>query len=315
MVLTQVSSRAIKPYLFHELRGATDVPWVSALSGSPIQSDQPTENHAGVTSVYPLTEWEGPRKVHDLAGLTLAIPNVKYQTALRVFGDEIRYDHTGQVMRRVADLRTRWAQHWARLASSAIKAGESTACYDGQFFFDTDHAEGSSGSQSNDLTYNVTTTTAPTAVEMEGAIWQAVTELMELVDDAGEPINGSANSFTLMLPPAFLQAAHGALNATLLDTGTGSRSNTLMSSGFSFDIVANPYLATSIGGTAWTTKFALFVNDGRSLIRQVVEDIKISAKAEGSEFEHDHDAHEYGVMTIRGLGYGDWKSAVLTTLT
>ena len=48
------------------------------------------------------------------------------------------------------------AQNAARLTynliSDLIKGGAAAKCYDSQFFFDTDHSEGDSGTQSNKLT-------------------------------------------------------------------------------------------------------------------------------------------------------------------
>ena len=52
--------------------------------------------------------------------------------------------------------------------------GEATVCYDGQYFFDTDHVEGDSGTQSNDLSVDISalacsvhgTTTAPSVEDL-----------------------------------------------------------------------------------------------------------------------------------------------------
>ena len=43
----------------------------------------------------------------------------------------------------------RTVSHWASLLSTLIVNGESATCYDEQYFFDTDHSEGESGTQSN----------------------------------------------------------------------------------------------------------------------------------------------------------------------
>jgi len=42
------------------------------------------------------------------------------------------------------DFADRAMAHWGGLLSTLIIAGESTACYDGQYYFDTDHLEGDS---------------------------------------------------------------------------------------------------------------------------------------------------------------------------
>ncbi len=40
-----------------------------------------------------------------------------------------------------------------------------------------------------------------------------------------------------------------------------------------------------------------------------------AAKAEGSEFYHDTQGHEYGLRVVRAAGVGDWKGATKVTFT
>ena len=44
------------------------------------------------------------------------------------------------------------AAHWLMLTTLMI-AGESSLCYDGQYFFDTDHSDGASGTLSNSISF------------------------------------------------------------------------------------------------------------------------------------------------------------------
>src|SRR5690606_13285187 len=60
--------------------------------------------------------------------------------------------------------------HPDELTISVMVAGETTGlCFDGQLFYDTDHAWGDSGTQSNDLTYAAATGTTPTSAEFRAA--------------------------------------------------------------------------------------------------------------------------------------------------
>ena len=67
----------------------------------------------------------------------------------------MRRDKTGQIDIRIREQVQRAQAHWAKLLSDLIIAAESTVCYDGQYFFDTDHSEGDSGTQDNDLSIGV----------------------------------------------------------------------------------------------------------------------------------------------------------------
>ena len=91
--------------------------------------------------------------------------------------DEIRRDKTGQVMIRVQS-KPNGPMPLGQLAVHAHHRRQSTACYDGQFFFDTDHAEGDSGTQSNDITNDIVTTTAPTASELQTSILLATQTIL-----------------------------------------------------------------------------------------------------------------------------------------
>lgn len=312
--LKTLQSREVRSYLFYELKNVPETPWLTNASGSVLPSDQESETYAGLGAVHAMRRWEGNRMARRLRPESYVLRNQEYENTLLVTGKEKRRDKTGQVVRRIADLRQRYAQHWERLAVEATLLGESTACYDGQFFFDTDHASGDSGTQDNDLTYNATTATDPTPEEAEQALWAAIQAAMVFKDDTGEPANAGASSFTALIPPAFLRAFTGAVQAPLHARSSAGVSNILAESGFNIDLVASPWLQVGVDqSSGWTTKFALFVNDGRSLIRQDEVPLEVSMKAEGSDFHHDTGNCEYGIFCSRAVGYGDWTSAVLTT--
>ena len=192
--------------------------------------------------------------------------------------------------------------------------GEAALCYDGQFFFDTDHVEGDSGTQSNDLTLNVAAPTAPTPAEMETAILQGTEAMLGFKDDQGEPINGSAREFLVMAPVNHLKAVAGALGTSVVLEGGQSRNNLIMAvgslGGFVYRMAINPRLTNK-------DRFYLYRTDGavKPFIRQMEEDLTISALAEGSEEEFKNNRHLYGIKRIGNVGYGLWTGSVLTTLT
>ena len=75
------------------------------------------------------------------------------------------------------------------------------------------------------------------------------------------------------------------------------------------DVQMNPRLT-------WTDSFAVFRTDSpiKALIRQTEQEVELKAKAEGSEFEFDNDAHQYGVDTWRNAAYGNWRHACQVTM-
>lgn len=310
MGATSLSSRAIIGTFYNALEqdlGATYIPSITNL----FQSNQESETYKWLGMAPAMREWIGGRQAKGFRENGLTITNKTFEATMEVLLDEIRRDKTGQVMLRIREMAQRTNAHWAKLVSSLLIAGESAVCYDGQYFFDTDHTEGDSGSQSNDIESDVTTTTAPTAAEFEKAVLKSVEQIIGLKDDQGEPMNESASRFLIMVPVPFMASAAAALKNPVIVDGSGSRTNTITNiGGFQFELAVNPRLT-------WTTKFATFRTDAetKAIIRQEEEGVTLSAIAEGSELEFKENKHQYGVKAIRNVGYGYWQRACLTTFT
>lgn len=310
MAATSIGSRAIIGRFYQALEQDAGVGWVDPIS-MLFQSDQASETYPWLGQSPTMREWIGGRNAKGLRENGITIANKKYEATLEIPLDWIRRDKTGQIQVRIDEMAQRTNAHWAKLLTVLIEAGESTNGYDGQYFFDTDHNEGDSGSQSNDISVDITTTTAPTAAEMETAILTATQKIMGFKDDQGEPMNEAARRFVVMVPPPFMAATAAALNNPIITTGPTSFTNTLVNlGGFSYQLAINPRLS-------WTTKFALFRADGgaSAIIRQEEEALQISALAEGSEEEFKHDRHLYGIKSMRNVGYGYWQKACLVTFT
>lgn len=309
MSARSLSSRAIIGEFYARLDQDLGNTWIPGVARE-FSSNQESETYKWLGMAPTMREWIGGRQPRGFRDNGITIDNKRYEATLEVSMDEIRRDKTGQVMARVQELAARTNSHWANLLTALIVAGESTACYDGQFFFDTDHSELDSGTQSNDITNDITTTTSPTASEMQSSILLATQAILGFKDDVGEPMNENAREFLVMIPVPYLSSAATALGATVIS----QTSNSIMAlgslGGFVYRLAVNPRLT-------WTTKFALFRTDGpvSALIRQSEEGVTVDALAEGSEEEFKNDRHLYGVKARRNVGYGYWQKACLVTHT
>ncbi len=313
MGASALSSRAIIGEFYATLQQDLGLSWIDSVSNL-FDSNQESETYKWLGMAPGMREWIGGRQAKGFRNDGVTIVNKNFEATLEVLVDEIRRDKTGQVMVRVRELAERTNSHWASLLSALLIAGESAACYDGQFFFDTDHVEDDSGSQSNDLTSDITTTTAPTAGEMETAILKSIEAILGFKDNQGEPMNEGARMFEVMVPVPFMSAAAGAIGSQIIVDSSTSRTNRILTlgslGGFQVALRVNPRLT-------WTTKFATFRADGqtKALIRQEEEGVTMTAIAEGSELEFKERKHHYGVKAIRNVGYGYWQRACLTTFT
>ena len=308
-----LSSRAIIGEFYKTLEQDDGAAWLNALS-MLFTSDQDSETYNWLGQSPAMQEWVGGRNAKGFRENGVTITNKHYEATIEVLVKELRRDKTGQVMARIRDLAQRTNSHWASLLSTLIINAESTVCYDGQYFFDTDHSEGDSGSQSNDIATDISAlpasvhgvVTAPSVEEAQQAIMKSITAILGFKDDQGEPMNENASSFLVMVPmPLYIPFS----KAILLPTGTGVSEQNVPPE-MSLSVVPNARLS-------WTDKFATFRADGnvKPFIRQQETDVDLKAKAEGSEFEFDNDAHQYGVDSWRDVGYGYWQHACLNQMT
>ena len=303
-----IHSREVREYMFRAQQEDKATGWLASLIDDR-SSDQITETYVDLGAPPPMREWIGKRAPKTIRSEEFAITAKKYETSVVIPRDDLVLVNADMVRRKYINplMARAGTQHIKKLATTALIDGESTVCFDGQYLFDTDHVSAASGSQSNDVTSSASTTTAPTAAEATTAIMKVVQTMLAFKDDQGEICNDEQNTFLVMIPLPFMEPFNVALNANLT---SGGQSNTLKVQGLNLQLAVNPRLT-------WTTKFAVFAenNGAKPLIHQYVEAPRYSAKAEGSDFEHDEDAHEYGVSVWRTVGYGAWSSACLCTLT
>lgn len=86
-----------------------------------------------------MREWVGPRVVHNLESSDYRIKNKSWEFTVGVDRDHIKDDVLGQYATRFAIMGRTAARHPEQLVWAALKDGFNTECYDGQYFFDTDH--------------------------------------------------------------------------------------------------------------------------------------------------------------------------------
>lgn len=314
MGASTLSSRAIIGRYYQRLEQNPGLSWVAAISNY-FTSDQESETYKWLGQVPVMREWIGGRNAKGFRENGITIENKHFEATLELLVRELKRDKTGQVMVRVDELADRTNAHWAKLLSTLIQNGESTVCYDGEYFFDTNHTEGDSGAQSNKLQIDISnlpvevhgSATVPSVEEMQLAILQIIQQLYSLKDDQGEPINENARQFLVMVPTSMWNVAKAATAAPVITHGQTNLIKTMDE--ISLSVAMNPRLS-------WTDKLVIFRTDGavKPLIRQEEEAVVLKAIAEGSELEFNEDKHRYGVDTWRNVGLGFWQHACLAQL-
>jgi phage major head subunit gpT-like protein len=298
------------------IEASKDTSWPYQV-GMEFSSNQETEKYKIIGASPALREWVGGRSVKSLRTAGIDVVNKLFEATVIISVDDLRRDKTGFIRIRLGQLIDRYNQHWAKLLTALRIAATTTVCVDGQYFYSASHSWGDSGTLSNLLTYSdysdlsVVAAANPTAIELAKVILKGVQHFFTLKDDQGEPANEDARKFLVQVPVNMFGALIQALSSNFLSTGTGVVDNPALVAKNQFELVpsVNPRL---------TATDALYIDriDGvaKPFILQNETQYNISAKAEGSDFEHDNHAHEYGIDVNRNAGFGFWDKSVKLTL-
>lgn len=314
--MDKITSRAVRGE-FVKAFGVEQPPsWISGISNE-FTSDQASEEYALFDSVGPLREWVGGRNAQGFTDNSITIDNKHFEKTIEYKVKDLRRDKFSVIRAKVGDLVRRAKTHPAGLLSTLILNGEAGLCYDGLYFFDTDHSEKNSGTQSNLLSVDISglpvatagTTTAPAVAEFQFAIAKGVQNFMSLKDAEGEPANEMASSFIVMVPPSFFNVAITACATPIQVAETQSALSALKQS-YTITPVVNTRLSS------WTASFCMFVADSylKPFVFQRETNYSIKSKAEGSEFEFDYDKHQWGVDYWGNAAYSLWQKACKITL-
>lgn len=318
---SKLSSRDVVAALMVALEQDTGAGWINGVATDVINAERPDEILRWLGAAPAMREWIGGRSAKRLRDFDYTIRQAEYEATLEILTRELRYDSWQMIQMRIMDLATRANAHWAKLLVPLIGAGASTVCYDDQFFFDTDHSEGDSGTQSNDLSVDVgalppvLATTEPDSATAYGVktarymIEQAIDQIVSFVDDQGEPMNEEASEFLIMCGTDRARVLRAAVAMDM----HYAEDNPIASADYSIRVGVTPRLNSYF--TAG--EFSVFRTNGprKALVRMEAEGVQVDAVAEGSELEFNEKKHHYGVSAERGVGYGFWQSGVLVTPT
>ena len=318
MSLAELSSRAIIGRYYKRLNQKSGMAWVEAVSNY-FTSDQESETYKWLGQAPVMRDWVGGRQAKGFTTNGLTIENKHFEATLEIPLVDLRRDKTGQIEVRINELADRTNSHWAGLLSRLIINGESVVCYDGQYYFDTDHKANNSGIQSNKIQVDLTSLTGqidggavgdvnlPSEAALRIAILQTIQQILSFKDDQGEPMNENASKFLVVVPTSMWYLAKSAVSVPLTVGGSSNMIKVLDEVDIS--ISQNPRLN-------WSDRFAVFRTDSsvKPFIRQEEKNVQLKAIAEGSELEFKHDKHWYGVDTWRNVGYGFWQHACLTQI-
>lgn len=261
-----------------------------------VPSEQDTETYSWLGSVPKMREFNDERLPAGLLEHEYKIKNKTWEASIAVDRAAIEDDLYGQIKLRVQGLARETKRHIDETVFSLLNSGFTSTCHDGQYFFDTDHSEGESGTQSN----------KGTAALSASALQDAITVMAKFKDDRGKPLGITPD--VLVVPPDLQWTALELLNSTyypdVVDVGVSSQKLSANPLKNRLDLIVSPYLTDTNNWFLLATKWVV-----KPIIFQSRIPVEFTALEAASENGFMRDQYIYGVRARYNAGFGLWQTA------
>lgn len=274
---------------FFEGYNSVETHWEEVATKVP--STARSENYAWIGSIPRMRKMKGERVPKKLLEHTYSIVNEEYEASIEVNHADLKDDQTGQYGIQAKSIGESAKAFPDELVFETLLPGGFTGlCYDGQYFFDTDHPIGETGStQSNKITSALDATSFRTARAM----------LRKMKDDFGRPTLNRNMDLLLVVPADLEGTAETILEA---ERDSNGATNTLKGK-------ARILVADWLGDT---NNWYLLNVAGiiKPFVVQEREFIPFEALEEGSESNFMRKKNFYGTYWRGNAGYGLYQKAV-----
>lgn len=270
-------------------------------------SDADQETYPWLAYAPGVQEMQGGRTKRTVPALDWTIKNKKWENTVALDYEIRRFNKINSVNAMVGNLGAKARAYPNELVATLMNTGDATACYDTQFFYDTDHSDPGADyttSQSNDLTTSIVDKDAPTDLEFAAAVRAMIDAFYGFKDGDGDPVvPGNSPRFICTVPPGMRSVA---MRVQLADSLTGPVANDLKGQ---FETRVNVWSDA-------TDEFQLHLANGarKPFIYQVADDITIEDDA-GGDSDFNTKEISFGSFGYYNLNYGDWRYSVLYVFT
>ncbi len=277
--------------------GKVDETWKNLCTEVPSTGNKETYSMLGATPK--MSEWLDERMPKLIKEFGFEILNKKYEASVAITEEAIEDDQIGQIMLAIRDLANEARRFPGERAMEVLVGGVSAECYDGQYFFDTDHSEGASGKQSNDLTYELTADNLATVRAT----------MLRYKDDQGKPMGIVGD--TLVVPPELEMTALELIGASEVARYTASgtdKAPTINVHKGKYTVIVNPFI-TDVD--SWY--FACCNRPTKPLIyqtRRAPRFVTLGGPSGVSDDWFNTGVIKMGVDSRFNIGYGNWRYCI-----
>ena len=282
---------------FNKWYATTETTWEKIAMRVPSTG---SENSYKWLSRFPrMRRWVGEKNVKALEGFSYTVRNEDWEATVELDRNDIEDDNIG-----VVAPETQMAGESAKrlpdeIVYELVNQGFEKRCFDGQYFFDTDHPVGKT-TVSNKGTVPLSASSKAAAQASFGV---ARTTMRKFKDDEGRPLG--VRGTTLLVPPALEDEANTLKSAERLEDG---KVNPYRGT---FEVVVGDYLESD---TAW------FLLDTTKPIKPFIyQERKAPVFVQQMDMNSDavymRKKYKYGAEARAAGGYGFWQLAYGSTGT
>lgn len=135
--------------------GLGSAPDMTAPFVTPVSSTTKTETYGWLGDFPIFRKWVGAKRIKSLEERAYQLTNDDYEVSIGIHKFKIADDNLGLYGPIMEGIGRDAAKLRPRLVLDALKAGNTTACYDGQYFFDVDHVINGTTFANNDTSATV----------------------------------------------------------------------------------------------------------------------------------------------------------------
>jgi len=275
-----------------------------------MSSSSELEDYDWLGDIPKMSEWIGPRIIKQLRAQKWSIRNKLWQWAIEIDRMQFQRDKLGMIRPRIQGGASEGKRHLDELlftllangfVNAALPYGMSNLCYDGQYFFDSDHSEGKSGTQNN----------VGSAAYSLSAVVAAVGAMMSIKDDEGKPI-GVVPDTLVVCPLDYLQAVADCASINMVAATATAIVQTNPLAKLGLNVITSPFAIPVISGTAQPHSWYLLCTKShlKPLIAQVEVPIEIQAIDDpNSEYVVRNHKFLFGAWGSYNVGFSLWQMA------
>lgn len=280
--------------LYRESFDKAEPAWPGIVMLAPSMSAE--ENYQWLGATPRIKEWLDQKTIDRLRGFDFLIKNRDWEATIAIKRNDFEDDKLGLHTPRIQEMGVEAKVHPDELLSLARTT--NGLCYDGQNFYDTDHAEGDSGNQVNTFAGAGTT-----AANVRADYFAALSRFRLFKDDRNRPRIRRMGTLALKATiPAALEAVFNELN----NPAPGS---TVPKTPIEY--IVDPYL------TDVNDYYYDYVGSAvRAFILQMrKEPVPVEMTDPQAELVFMSGELHFGVEARYNLGYGLWQHSIRITNT